>query len=65
MHLLLIIIILMLAFPAFSRFVGECLSVVLWMILVFLVLAIFLAIFHGSAPPPEERYTINQGWSDY
>ena len=61
MNLLLIIIILMLAFPAFRRFIGGCLSMILWMILVFLVLAIFLAFFHGSAPSPEEKYTINDG----
>jgi hypothetical protein len=48
MTLLLIIIILMLAFPAFRRFVGGCLSIVLWMILVILVLGLFLVFFHGS-----------------
>jgi hypothetical protein len=64
MHVLLIIIILMVAFPAFRRFVGGCLSIILWMILVFLIIAIFLAFFHGSVPPPEEKYTINQERSD-
>jgi hypothetical protein len=64
MTLLLIIIILMLAFPAFRRFVGGCLSVVLWIILVFLVLAIFLAFFHGAGSNFEEKYTIN-GRSTY
>ena len=41
MHLLLIIIILMLAFPMFARFVGGVLSMVFWLILVVVVLAVF------------------------
>ena len=39
MRLLLIILILMLAFPMFARFVGGVLSMVFWLILVVVVLA--------------------------
>jgi hypothetical protein len=41
MHLLLIIIILMLAFPAFSRLIGGCLSVICWLIFGIVVPAVF------------------------
>ncbi len=41
MTVLLIVIVLMLAFPAFSRFVGGCLSVIFWLVFVAIVLAIF------------------------
>jgi hypothetical protein len=44
MHLLIIAILLMVAFPAFSRFVGGCLSIVFWMVLVVIVLGVFGAI---------------------
>jgi hypothetical protein len=44
MHLLLIIIVLMLAFPGFSRFIGGCLSVIFWLIFAVVVLAVFGAL---------------------
>jgi hypothetical protein len=46
MHLLLIVVILMLAFPGFRHFVGGVLSVVFWLILVVVVLGIFGALSH-------------------
>jgi hypothetical protein len=46
MHLLLILVILMLAFPAFARLVGGVLSIVFWLILVVLMLAVFGAVSH-------------------
>jgi hypothetical protein len=46
MHLLLIIIILMLAFPMFARFVGGMLSMVFWLVLVVVMLALFGALSH-------------------
>jgi hypothetical protein len=48
MHLLLIIIILMLAFPMFARFVGQviggCFSLVFWLIVIVTGLALFGAL---------------------
>ena len=44
MHIFLIIIILMLAFPAFSRFIGGCLSFFLWLAFAVVVLGIFGAL---------------------
>ena len=41
MTLLLIAILLVVAFPTFSRFIGGCLSIVFWLILVAVVLAVF------------------------
>ena len=46
MHLLLIIIVLMLAFPGFRHFVGGVLSVVFWMIFVIVVLGFLTAFVH-------------------
>jgi predicted ABC-type exoprotein transport system permease subunit len=46
MHLLLIIIVLMIAFPMFARFVGGVLSMVFWLVLVVVVLAVFGALSH-------------------
>jgi hypothetical protein len=46
MHLLLITVILMLAFPVFARFVGHVLSAVFWLILAAIVLAMFGAFSH-------------------
>ena len=46
MHILLILIILMLAFPAFARMIGGLLSVLFWLILVVIVLALFGALSH-------------------
>jgi hypothetical protein len=39
MHLLLIIVILMLAFPLFARFVGSIFSIAVWLIVVVIVVA--------------------------
>jgi hypothetical protein len=41
MHLLLILILLCLIFPAFARFLGGCLSFFLWLAFAVVVLAIF------------------------
>jgi hypothetical protein len=41
MHLLLILILLCLIFPAFARFLGGCLSVVLWEVFACVVLVAF------------------------
>jgi hypothetical protein len=46
MHLLLILILLCLIFPAFARVLGGCLSIVLWVIAVAVVLALFGALSH-------------------
>jgi hypothetical protein len=46
MHLLLILVILMLAFPGFARLVGGVLSIVFWLVLVVVVLAVFGAMSH-------------------
>jgi hypothetical protein len=46
LHLLLTLILLCLIFPAFARFLGGCLSVVLWLIAVVIVLALFGALSH-------------------
>ena len=46
MHLLLILILLCLIFPAFARFLGGCLSVVLWLVFAFVVLGSFAALSH-------------------
>ena len=46
MHLLLILILLCLIFPAFARFLGGCLSIVMWLIAVIVVLALFGALSH-------------------
>ena len=46
MHFLLILIVLMLAFPAFSRLVGGVLSIVFWMVLVVVALAVFGVVSH-------------------
>jgi len=45
-HFLLILIVLMLAFPAFSRLVGGVLSIVFWMVLVVVALAVFGVVSH-------------------
>jgi hypothetical protein len=44
MHLLLILIVLCLIFPAFGRLLGGCLSVVLWLIAAVVVIALFGAL---------------------
>ncbi len=44
MRLLLILILLYLIFPAFARFLGGCLSVVLWLLFAVAVLVIFGAL---------------------
>jgi hypothetical protein len=46
MHLLLILIVLCLIFPAFGRLLGGCLSVVMWLIAAIVVLALFGALTH-------------------
>lgn len=46
MHILLIIFILMLAFPTFARFVGSVLSAMLWLVGALVVLALLGAISH-------------------
>ena len=46
MHLLLILILLCLIFPAFARFLGGCLSIVLWVIVAVVVMALFGALSH-------------------
>jgi hypothetical protein len=46
MHLLLILILLCLIWPAFARFLGGSLSTILWLIAVVIVLAIFGALSH-------------------
>jgi hypothetical protein len=46
MHLLLILILLCLIFPAFARFLGGCLSVVLWLVFAVVVLGSFAALSH-------------------
>ena len=46
MHLLLILILLCLIFPAFARFLGGCLSIVLWLIVAVVVMALFGALSH-------------------
>ena len=67
MHLLLIIIILMLAFPMFARFVGGVLSMVFWLILVIAVLAVFGALSYRdplltfSDHPERSRRFIDDG----
>jgi hypothetical protein len=46
MHLLLILLLLCLIFPALGRLLGGCLSVVMWLIAVIVVIALFGAISH-------------------
>jgi hypothetical protein len=46
MHLLLILILLCLVFPAFARLLGGCLSIVLWMAFAVVVLAAFGSMSH-------------------
>ena len=41
MHLLIIVVLLMVAFPTFRRFVGSILSAVFWLAVVAMVGAIF------------------------
>jgi len=44
MHLLLILVLLCLIFPAFGRLLGGCLSVVLWLVFAVVVIAAFEAL---------------------
>jgi hypothetical protein len=46
MHLILILILLCLIWPAFARVLGGCLSAILWLIAVVVVLAMFGAFSH-------------------
>lgn len=46
MHFLFIIVILMLAFPLFARFIGGCFSALFWLIAAVVVIAVFGAFTH-------------------
>lgn len=46
MHLLVILILLCVVFPAFARLLGGCLSVVLWFVFAAVVIAAFEALTH-------------------
>jgi len=46
LHILLALILLCLIFPAFARFLGGCLSIVLWLIAAIVALALFGALSH-------------------
>jgi hypothetical protein len=46
MHFLLIIVILMLAFPIFARVVGSILSIAFWLVVVVIVVAMVGAFSH-------------------
>ena len=46
MHILLIIVILMLAFPVFARAVGSFLSIMFWLVIAALVLGMIGAFSH-------------------
>lgn len=46
MHLLLILLILMVAFPAFARLVGWVLSAIFWLVVIVIGLAMLGALSH-------------------
>jgi len=46
MHILLIVVLLILVFPAFARFVGSILSAAVWLVGALVVLALIGAISH-------------------
>jgi hypothetical protein len=41
MHILIILVLLCLIFPAFARLLGGCLSVAFWLIVIIVVLGLF------------------------
>jgi hypothetical protein len=57
MHLLLILVLLMVAFPALTRFFGSLLRIAFWLVITCMVVAAIGAIIHTSrpaGPPPKQ-----------
>lgn len=46
MHILLILLVLMVAFPAFARLVGWMLSAIFWLVLILVAVAVFGVLSH-------------------